>query len=130
MGHRLIHKRTMQKTFFALALMAMTLSIFAHLSPIWAANQNGTQITICSAFGTQTILIDENGNEIPQSPKLRTCSLCFMTGLSVHIPDSPLSLAPRDVTLSRFNIHDLYSAQVAQPPLPQQTQPRAPPVSS
>lgn len=62
-----------------LALAAMIMAFMSHTTPLWASSANGTPIVICSSFGTKTIIIDENGNQIPQddSTAIKHCAMCL-----------------------------------------------------
>lgn len=62
-----------------IAFLAMSLSFLAQVTPLWAKNVDGTSIVICSSFGTKTIIIDENGNEVPALPTRikNNCVMCI-----------------------------------------------------
>lgn len=58
------------------ALIAMTLSLIASVTPLWI--KSGTTLTICSSFGTKTITLDENGKEMPAPTRIKkTCAMCL-----------------------------------------------------
>ena len=76
-------KKANTRTARFLALMAMVMAFMSHTTPLWASSTNGTPIVICSSFGTKTIIIDENGKEIPQddSSTLKLCAMCLNASL-------------------------------------------------
>lgn len=75
-----------------LALLAMSLSFFAQIAPLWAKQADGTPLVICSAFGEQTIYLDEDGQRLPDSPAPKPlkshCALCFVSGSNYILTDS------------------------------------------
>tara|TARA_R110002072_G_scaffold32982_5_gene100132 strand:- start:661 stop:1023 length:363 start_codon:yes stop_codon:yes gene_type:complete len=90
-----------------LAFIAMALSFMAQIAPLWAKQADGTPMVICSSFGEQTILIDENGNKLPNlpnfSPHRNHCALCFVMGGYVILPDAPLMPVIQVTSLNNAN---------------------------
>ena len=70
----------------------MVLSIMAQTTPLWLKKTDGTNIIICTAYGAETITIDENGNKVPNLPTdiKNHCAMCLVAAQSVT---STLSLA-------------------------------------
>ena len=99
--------------FASLAFFAMGLSLLAQTAPLWAPKIDGKYIEICSALGVRTILVDNNLNQIPETPqparqKQNTCDMCFVS--AAHITP-PLALSVKQqqttshkITYPRFNI--------------------------
>ncbi|MGH1457147.1 MAG: DUF2946 family protein [Alphaproteobacteria bacterium] len=114
-----------------IALFAITLSLLAQTTPLWAKSSNGQAIEICSAFGSRIITIDENGKEIPAAPQSKYqnhCPLCFVS--TAHAITPPLQI----IALARTQTH-----KIAYPNFDEQTPSksahishniRAPPVHS
>ncbi len=80
-----------KKYITALALLAMALSLLATITPLWAKNNAGTSILICTAFGSKTITIDKNGNELPDLPQIpahakNNCALCLAASALATLP--------------------------------------------
>jgi|GEM_PF-5600633 len=75
------------------ALFAMGMAFFAQISPLWLKNAQGMPIVICTALGYQTIIIDENGNEIPSpvSSTKNNCALCLNAFAYGIIPNIKLA---------------------------------------
>lgn len=74
--------RSGQRTFSLwLALIGMLSAFLAQSAPIWAKDQNGSPLVICTALGVKTIIIDENGAPVPEQPKAQKqhCALCLTT---------------------------------------------------
>lgn len=70
--------KTLRKNtlFCALAFIAVTLSVMVSATPVWV--KSGNIVEICSSFGTKTITIDENGQEIPAvPPSKKHCAFCL-----------------------------------------------------
>ncbi len=72
-----------------LALFAMVLSFLSQTTPLWVSQTDGTPVVICSAFGSKTIIIDENGQQVPDAPTFNTehCQMCLNASMaSIAIP--------------------------------------------
>lgn len=72
-----------------LALFAMVLSFLSQVMPLWVSQTDGTPIVICSSFGSKTIIIDENGQQVPDAPTFSTehCKMCLNASMaSIAIP--------------------------------------------
>ncbi|MGH1376184.1 MAG: hypothetical protein ACRBCK_07535 [Alphaproteobacteria bacterium] len=83
----------------AIALLAMSMSFLMQLTPLLQNTSIGSSLTICTAYGLQTISIDEDGQKIPspeQAPQSKRCTTCIIAGMDYQT-------AP-DTTLIRSNI--------------------------
>ncbi len=67
-----------KRLFHFLAVLSLCMHVMAQLAPLWATESGAFQIQICSGNTYKTISIDENGNEVPEKPTLRTqrCAFC------------------------------------------------------
>lgn len=77
------------KRFFQiLAITAAFMQVSAHLAPVLAEATGALQITICSGYGTRDVVIDKNGNEVPQPPKknLQNCMVCSASHAAALTP--------------------------------------------
>jgi len=85
--------RQYRKLIALFALLAMGLAFLAQISPLWAKDANGTPILICTAFGYETITIDENGNELPTptSKAKNHCAICLNSSKHAYIPTATLA---------------------------------------
>ncbi len=102
--------------FASLAFFAMGLSLLAQTAPLWAKKIDGKYIEICSALGVRTIMVDNNLNQIPETPqpvrqKQNTCDICFIS--AAHITP-PLALSVKHhqntfhkITYPHFNISEI-----------------------
>lgn len=78
----------------ALALLALCTSLAVQLSPLWLSQADGTPITICSSFGSRTIIIDDNGKEIPSAPSIKNehCSICLASSMDIVPADTLINI--------------------------------------
>ncbi len=62
-----------------IALLAMGLSFLSQVTPLWLKRVEGKALLICTTFGIEQIIIDENGNKIPAPIKLAKnhCVMCL-----------------------------------------------------
>ena len=112
-----------QMTIF-LAIMAMGLSISAHLSPLWAKTYDGKSIVICTALGLKTITIDQNGQPTKSTSSSEHCSICLINNqtatLQNHIaipfpvasPKTKKSESPSPLLQTK----DFYRSDIRAPP--------------
>ena len=82
-----INKR---KIITTIALLAMSLSFLAQITPLWLKKTDGTSIQICTAFGIETITLDENGKKVPTLPKdiQNHCVMCLTAAAQYDTPDT------------------------------------------
>lgn len=85
-----LSKQTKHHVMSALALLAMAVSFMAQITPLWLSQQTGTELTICTAYGIETITIDENGDRLPNKPEQtnaqKHCAFCLSSTLQVTLP--------------------------------------------
>lgn len=118
-----------KKIFCSLAVLAMLLSFLTQITPLWLTQSAGTQLLICTAFGTKTITIDDNGREIPLPVKpTNKCKACLKisendSGLDFIKAHAPL--IPITKTASR--IPDEQTKTSNFPDINNNARPRAPP---
>ncbi len=118
------------KRFFqVLAITAAIMQVSAHLAPVLAEATGALQITICSGYGTRDIVIDKNGNEVPQPPKknMQNCMVCSASHAAALTP-SIVTVATNTPAFEKVDIeaNTLLFAQT--PPRAHQT--RGPPTLS
>lgn len=71
-------RKKAQKHVLILALLAMAASFLSNTTPLWLKQVEGAPILVCSTFGTRTVLVDENGKEVPAPIELSNkCLLCL-----------------------------------------------------
>ncbi len=71
-------RKKAQRHVLILALLAMAASFLSNTTPLWLKQVEGAPILVCSAFGTRTVLVDENGKEVPAPIELSNkCLLCL-----------------------------------------------------
>jgi len=86
-------RKKTQKHVLILALLAMAASFLSNTTPLWLKQANGTPILVCSTFGTRTVLIDENGKEVPAPAELNNkCLLCLNASDDEASADVPATI--------------------------------------
>ena len=88
----------------SIALLAMGLAFMAQITPLWVKKVDGQPIVICSAFGTKTIFIDENGQKIPASVKIQNHCVMCLTAAAHYTTPSTIQIINRH-DLAAFKIH-------------------------
>ena len=115
--------------FQVLAIFALSLQMLGHLSPVLAEIDDNWQIQICSGPDIRTITIDKDGNQLPETPQMRThkCAFCTAASASAIITQQYLQQPPvilRDTPVNSDH------ASIASTPKHKTNQTRAPPQTS
>lgn len=77
-----------KRFFHVFALIAAFMQVSAHLAPVLAEATGAMQITICSGYGSRTITIDQNGQQVPEIPQSlkKNCAVCALTHVAAITP--------------------------------------------
>jgi len=103
----------MRKFTYILSFIPMTLSLLAQTTPLWAKNQNGSPIFICSALGTEKIFINENGQKLPNQPTHDTkhCVMCLASAGDKITPTTPNTINTTFKT-TKIRFHTFENTQI------------------
>ncbi|MCB1592838.1 MAG: hypothetical protein KDI90_10340 [Alphaproteobacteria bacterium] len=129
----LIAKRVPKKWPHALALLAIVCSLLVHTAPLFNfKDKNGFTVSICTAYGPQTITLDKNGKEIPPERKntaRQGCPYCIASALG-KVPLSTAGFIPLPAARADGSINFTYFNAPAAGRSPGSAPIRAPPAFS
>ncbi len=109
------HRKPYHRLFLTLALIAMSMSFMAQITPLWAKATDGQSMVICTAFGIETITIDKDGNRVrtrlpADSDNLRKhCTMCLASTTSAILPQNAAYLRNSPIRAKTARVTHTYS---------------------